>query len=257
VTNFFKRIFKLVPKPYPELALLEQRLDYKFRDRAFLFHALCHRSYVNSQKGDSKLPSNERLEFLGDSVLNTLITVHLFHRYPQHEEGRLSKMKSLVVSAKVLALCAETWELGRFLQLSRSEEKSGGRQRPSILADAYEAVLGAVFLDGGFVPAKKLVTASVIAIMDEVLADEELANYKSQLLEFTQGKGLGAPAYEVQSESGPEHQKTFVILVKVQGKVWGKGSGTSKKAAEQAGARAALEAQSGVEPASLAQETNS
>jgi ribonuclease-3 len=205
-----------------------------------LITSLSHRSFVNSQRTDKKMESNERLEFLGDAVLNIIVTDYLYREYPDKEEGRMSKMKSLVVSSRVLGLCADAWNLGDFILLSRSEEKSGGRKRLSILADAYEAVIGAVYLDGGLESARKLIHSSLMEIMDEVLDDEDLANYKSKLLEYTQSRGMGIPSYDVLQETGPEHQKSFVVGVYVQNQEWGRGSGNSKKSAEQAGARVAL-----------------
>ncbi len=205
--------------------------------------ALSHRSYVNTLS--PRPASNERLEFLGDAVLNSIVTDYLYARFPECEEGQLSQMKSLVVSSRVLDLCAARWNLGEFILLSKSEEKSGGRTRSSIVADAYEAVLGAVFLDGGYPAATRIVRSTLFEIMDEVLADENLANYKSLLLEFTQSQGLGVPFYEVIKASGPEHRKAFVVAVKVQGREWGRGNGPSKKAAEQGGARIALESHGG------------
>ena len=237
--GFLRKLFKGGAKE-PSLSELERVLGYRFQNNEFLVTSLSHRSYVNSQRSDKKMESNERLEFLGDAVLNIVVTDYLFREYPDREEGRMSKMKSLVVSSKVLGLCAEAWKLGEFILLSRSEEKSGGRKRLSILADAYEAVIGAVYLDGGLEAARKLIHSSLMEIMDEVLDDEELANYKSKLLEYTQSRGLGIPGYEVLQESGPEHQKSFVVGVFVQNREWGRGSGNSKKSAEQAGARAAL-----------------
>lgn len=237
--KFLRAIFKGTPKE-PSRSELERVLGYRFQNDEYLITALSHRSYVNSQRSEKKIESNERLEFLGDAVLNIVVTDYLFHEYPDREEGRMSKMKSLVVSARVLGLCAEAWKLGDFILLSRSEEKSGGRKRLSILADAYEAVIGAVYLDGGLESARKLIHSSLMAIMDEVLDDEELANYKSKLLEYTQSRGLGIPSYEVLQESGPEHQKDFVVGVFVQNREWGRGEGKSKKSAEQAGARMAL-----------------
>ena len=242
--GFLRKLFKGGQKE-PSLSELERILGYRFQNNEFLFTALSHRSYVNSQRSDKKLESNERLEFLGDAVLNIVVTDYLFHEYPDKEEGRMSKMKSLVVSSRVLGLCAETWKLGDFILLSRSEEKSGGRKRLSILADAYEAVIGAVYLDGGLEAGRKLIHGSLMKIMDEVLDDEELANYKSKLLEYTQSRGMGIPSYEVLQESGPEHQKSFVVGVFVQSQEWGRGSGNSKKSAEQAGARAALASMAG------------
>jgi ribonuclease-3 len=241
--SFFRRLFKSRRLNSESMAQLERVLEYRFRDSGHLLMALSHRSYVNTLS--PRPPSNERLEFLGDAILNAIVTDYLFRRYPECEEGQLSQMKSLVVSAKVLDLCAAQWNLGEFILLSKAEEKSGGRKRPSILADAYEAVLGAVFLDGSYPAVTRLVNATLFQIMDDVLADEDLANYKSLLLEFTQSQGFGVPNYEVVRASGPEHRKAFVVAVKVQGREWGRGSGASKKVAEQSGARAALETHGG------------
>jgi ribonuclease III len=237
--DFLRKLFQ-GGKKEPSFSELERILGYRFQDGRFLVTALSHRSYVNTQKSETKIDSNERLEFLGDSVLNIVVTDFLYHEYPDREEGRMSKMKSLVVSSKVLGLCADKWRLGDFILLSRSEEKSGGRKRLSILADAYEAIVGAVYLDGGLEAARKLIHGSLMAIMDSVLDDEELANYKSKLLEYTQSRGMGIPSYDVLEESGPEHQKSFVVGVYIQNQEWGQGRGNTKKSAEQAGARIAL-----------------
>lgn len=237
--GFLRKLFK-AGKKEPSLSELERVLGYRFQNNELLVTALSHRSYVNSQRTDKKIESNERMEFLGDAVLNIIVTDFLYREYPDKEEGRMSKMKSLVVSSRVLGLCADAWKLGDFILLSRSEEKSGGRKRLSILADAYEAVIGAVYLDGGLEPARKLIHSSLMKIMDEVLDDEELANYKSKLLEYTQSRGMGIPSYDVLQETGPEHQKSFVVGVYVLNQEWGRGSGNSKKSAEQAGARVAL-----------------
>ncbi len=241
ISAFLRKVFRKLPREGDDYLELERILGYSFRKREILATALSHRSYVNSVKADDPIDSNERMEFLGDAVLNIIITDYLFHTYPSKQEGRMSKMKSLVVSSKVLAMCAAHWDLGRFIHLSRSEAKSGGRNRSSILSDAYEAVLGAVYLDGGLEAARRLVHGSLIKIMDDVLADEELVNYKSKLLEFTQSRGLGVPGYVVIEESGPEHRKHFVVGVMVQGEEWGRGSGLSKKSSEQSAARDALE----------------
>jgi ribonuclease III len=237
--GFLRKLFK-AGKKEPSLSELERVLGYRFQNNEILVTALSHRSYVNSQRTDKKIESNERMEFLGDAVLNIIVTDFLYREYPDKEEGRMSKMKSLVVSSRVLGLCADAWKLGDFILLSRSEEKSGGRKRLSILADAYEAVIGAVYLDGGLESARKLIHSSLMKIMDEVLDDEELANYKSKLLEYTQSRGMGIPSYDVLQETGPEHQKSFVVGVYVLNQEWGRGSGNSKKSAEQAGARVAL-----------------
>ena len=230
----------------PRLIRLEKILHYRFGDLRLLEMSLSHRSYVNNVRQMPPPPSNERLEFLGDAVLNAIVTVSLYRRYPDCGEGELSQMKSLVVSAKVLALCAGHWNLGEFILLSKAEEKSGGRQRLNILADAYEAVLGAAYLDGGYEVVRKLVHATLMDIMDDVLTDADFANYKSLLLEYTQSQGFGAPSYEVVSQSGPEHRKNFVVAVKIRNEEWGRGEGSSKKDAEQSGARAALESHGGL-----------
>jgi ribonuclease-3 len=245
VISMLRRLFR--PKGalgnggFARLSKLEKVLEYRFRDPGLLHLALSHRSWVNNVTRGARPPSNERLEFLGDAVMNSIITDYLYNRFPGCDEGELSKMKSLVVSAKVLVPCAELLQLGDFVLLSKSEERSGGRRRPSILADAFEALLGAVYLDGGYESVRGLLNRTLIRIMDDVLADADLANYKSLLLEFSQSHGYGAPFYDVLRETGPEHRKAFVVSVKVRGEEWGRGTGGSKKDAEQAGARNALE----------------
>jgi ribonuclease-3 len=239
--GYLKSLFRRGTPGWKRPVALEKAMGYRFRDPRLLKMALSHRSWVNNLTRGQRPPSNERLEFLGDSVMNAIITDTLYRRYPGCDEGELSKMKSLVVSAKVLVPCAEQLDLGKYMLLSKSEERSGGRSRPSILADAYEAVLGAVYLDGGFEAVRSLMKLTLIRIMDEVLLDAALANYKSLLLEYTQSRGLGSPHYTVIRESGPEHRKAFVVAAMVKGEEWGRGSGHSKKDAEQACARNALE----------------
>lgn len=238
--SFLKNLFRGT-SGWKRPARLEKAMGYRFRDPRLLKMALSHRSWVNNVTRGHRPPSNERLEFLGDSVMNAIITDTLYRRFPECDEGELSKMKSLVVSAKVLIPCAALLDLGEYMLLSKSEEKSGGRTRPSILADAYEALLGAVYLDGGYEAVRALMKRTLIQIMDEILLDDDLANYKSLLLEFTQSHGLGTPHYDVIRASGPEHRKAFVVAAMVRGEEWGRGSGTTKKEAEQACARAALE----------------
>jgi ribonuclease-3 len=239
ISRFF--LFRFFKKsPFTEF---ENKLNYRFVNSDYLKLALSHRSYVHSHKLDEIKDSNERLEFLGDAVLDMIITEHLYQKYPGEKEGVLSKMKSLIVSAKVLALCARNWDLGKYILLSHAEKKTGGSQRESILADTFEAVLGAVYLDGGLGPTRELIRSSVIPIIKEVLADENLVNYKSTLLEYTQSKGIGVPEYVVLNEQGPEHHKQFEIGVFVQNREWGRGEGYSKKVAEQSAARMALNLQ--------------
>lgn len=222
-----------------ELYRLEKELGHVFARVELLHHALSHRSHSNNTGtvGDS----NERLEFLGDAVLDLIVTDGLFRSHPDRQEGYLSKVKSLVVSARVLAECARAIDLGAYMKLSRSEEKAGGRDRESILADAFEAVIGAVYLDGGLPPCKALLERVLVTRFNEFLEDLRLLNYKSALLEHAQGRGWGAPRYEVQGQAGPEHGKRYIVVVKVRDEVWGQGEGPSKKDAEQAAARDAIE----------------
>jgi ribonuclease-3 len=239
--SFLKNLFGGGTTGWKRPVGLEKAMGYRFKDPRLLKMALSHRSWVNNVTRGQRPPSNERLEFLGDSVMNAIITDTLYRRYPECDEGELSKMKSLVVSAKVLVPCAALLDLGEYMLLSKSEERSGGRERPSIMADAYEAVIGAVYLDGGYEAVRALMKRTLIRIMEDILLDDDLANYKSLLLEYTQSRGLGSPYYAVIRESGPEHRKAFVVAAMVKGEEWGRGAGGTKKEAEQSCARAALE----------------
>ena len=234
-----RRLFKRWFGPKGPHQDLQRVLGHVFSKPELLDLALAHRSWVNSA-GLSSIRSNERLEFLGDAVLDMVITDHLFSSRPTEDEGKLSKIKSLVVSAKVLAEVARALDLGKFLALSKSEERGGGRDRESILAVAFEAVIGAIYLDAGYPPARDFLFRTLIHSLDSFMGDAELANYKSALLEHSQGKGWGAPQYEVEATQGPEHGKRYHVAVRVRSEVWGRGSGATKKDAEQAAAREAL-----------------
>lgn len=247
--NLFIRPFRKFIRPIQdEFKPLQTRMGYHFKNPAHLKKALSHRSYVYAQGLDKTDNSNERLEFLGDAVLDLVITHYLFETYPDKTEGVLSKVKSLVVSARVLALCAQKWELGQFIYLSQSEAKAGGAARTSILADTFEAVLGAMYLDGGLKPVTKVLNSVLIENIDDILADDDLVNYKSKLLEKVQGIGLGVPEYRVLEESGPEHRKSFKMGVYIQANQIGVGEGSSKKIAEQVAARQALDQWTEVPP---------
>jgi ribonuclease III len=225
-----------------ELQGLEKELGHTFARPELLHHALSHRSHSNNTGGVGD--SNERLEFLGDAVLDLVVTEELFRSHPDRQEGYLAKVKSLVVSAKVLAECARAIDLGSHMKLSKSEDRAGGRDRESILADAFEAVIGATYLDGGIGPCKRLLQRVLVTRFSEFLEDLRLLNYKSALLEHAQGRGWGAPRYDVLHQDGPEHGKRYTIAVRVRDEVWGEGDGASKKEAEQAAARDALERRS-------------
>lgn len=219
---------------------VETAIGHVFADPRLLVQALSHRSWINAQAGDP-IESNERLEFLGDAVLDLVVTDHLYATRPDEDEGKLSKIKSLVVSAKVLAEVARPLGVGQHILLSRSEEKAGGGERESILADAWESIIGAIYLDAGYGAAEAFLHRTLVPRLSEFMEDASLANYKSALLEHAQSKGLGAPRYEVEKTSGPEHGKKYHMRVLLQGEVWGRGSGLSKKDAEQVAARKALE----------------
>lgn len=223
----------------PDLPALEVRLGHRFTDVELLRTALTHRSHVY-RSGQERLQSNERLEFLGDSVLGLIVNEHLYRAFPERSEGELTKIKSLIVSRAVLGRSAENIGLGEYLILAPGEVDAGGRRRASILSDAYEAVLGALYLDGGLEPVRAFVSAELLESLEETLADHRLANYKSQLQEKIQAHLKTPPRYKVSATSGPDHAKKFVVEVVVRGRVLGRGEGKSKKVAEQRAAREAL-----------------
>ena len=225
--------------PPGNLGELEQRLGYRFRDQELLLTALKHRSYVYARQG-SGVDSNERLEYLGDAVLDLLVAEELFRRHEDRREGDLTKMKSLVVSRPVLARKARSIELGRFLLLSQEERKVGGADQDSILSDAFEAVIGAMYIDGGLEGTRRFVERVVMGDFEELHQREDSINFKSSLLEHTQSLGWGYPRYHVQEEKGPDHDKVFSVSVYVTGEEVGFGSGRSKKEAQQMAARDAL-----------------
>lgn len=230
--TFFKRIFSRGENPFEKI---ESSLGYCFHNKDLLRKALSHRSSVENG------PSNERLEYLGDAVLGLVVSEFLFKRFSDRNEGDLTKMKASLVNEAVLSRVAGEMNLGKFIYLSKEEEKSGGRNKPSIVADAAEAVLGAIYLDGGLRAAQNAIHGIFLRDFEALLNDEATYNYKGELLEIMQGAGQGAPRYEVLREIGPDHEKLFVISVSVDGITLGKGEGSTKKEAEQKAARMALE----------------
>ncbi len=221
-----------------EFAPLYQALHYHFKNPELLRQALKHRSFVGNHF--SHVQSNERLEFLGDAILGLIVTEALYKKFPEQPEGYLTEVKSLVVSRKILTRVARHVQLGEALYLGSGEEKSGGRDRASIISDAMEAVFGAIYLDGGYGAAKAVIDRLILQNLNTILEQDFNKNYKSQLLEYAQARGLGSPNYVVQKESGPEHDKVFDIVVQIKGKTWGHGQGKSKKQAEQQAAKDAL-----------------
>ena len=217
---------------------LETAIGYKFKNITLLQNALTHSSYANEQWHDS-LKSNERLEFLGDSVLGMVVAEHLYKTQPDRPEGDLTRMRADMVCETSLAEIARKIRLGDHLLLGKGEEQSGGRNRPSILADAVESVIAACFLDGGMTPAEAFIREFVLCnVPVRVMKNTD---YKTALQELVQQKKNQQLVYTLAGESGPDHDKQFVVELTLNGKVVGKGVGTSKKRAEQDAARVALE----------------
>ena len=215
---------------------LERKLQYSFRNRELLNEALNHSSSANEHRGG--LGSNERLEFLGDSVLGFVAAEFLFKRYGSLPEGDLTRMRAALVCEQSLYEVARELELGGYLKLGRGEEAGGGRERQSILADAVEAVFAAVYLDGGMDQARELINR---VLLSQAPAAEERRDYKTTLQEVVQRRSGQVLTYHMTGESGPDHNKTFLFEVRLNGEPIGRGEGRSKKEAEQAAARDALE----------------
>lgn len=239
--TFKKLLSRFGKKKKGSFAAFERKMGYAFRDIANLKHALSHRSFSLSSS-HSPLSSNERLEFLGDALLGFVVGEYLYHEFPERLEGELSRVRSLLISRKALKKAADNIGLSEYLLLSHSEEKTGGRTRFSINTNAFEALVAAVYLDGGFKPAKRFIEAHVLTLLPTVTEDQLYFNYKSKLLEQVQSDGDEAPKYAVASERGPDHNKIFEVAVSFRGKIYGKGEGKNKKDAEQAAARVALAA---------------
>jgi len=222
-----------------ELTRLSKVLGVRFRDTRLLNQALMHRSYVH-EADLGRHESNERMEFLGDAVLGLVVNEHLYERYTKREEGRLTKIKSMLVSEAVLSRTADELMLGDFVLLSENERQSGGGSRISIIADAFEAVIGAIYLDSGLAAARRFIERHLLSEIDSLLQVDEYKNYKSMVQEYAQ-RALGArPRYRVVSAKGPEHERTFFVELKLGGRTAGRGEGKNKKEAEQAAARNAL-----------------
>ena len=218
---------------------LEAAIGYRFKNITLLQNALTHSSYANEHWHDS-LKSNERLEFLGDSILGMVVAEHLYRNFPDRLEGELTRMRADMVCESSLARIAERIDLGRHLLLGNGEEQGGGRNRPSILADAMESVIAASFLDGGMAAAEGLIRRFVLS--DVPVSTMKNLDHKTALQELVQQKKNQLLSYCLVGESGPDHDKEFVVEVVLNGEVVGKGVGSSKKRAEQEAARAAIEA---------------
>jgi ribonuclease-3 len=222
----------------PQLASLQARLGYSFRDAALLRAALTHPSVAIDRA--FRGTHNQRLEFLGDAVLQLALTRELYERFPTFDEGPLTKARAKLVNRRTLAVHARRLELGPLLILSRGEESHGGRDRASSLADCFEAVIGAIFLDGGYEAARDFVLREYQSEFGELGDVPLLDNPKGELQEFLQAKSTRAPKYQVASSSGPEHDRSFECLVTHDGVELARGTGKSKKEAEGEAARLAL-----------------
>lgn len=237
-----KRLLAPAPSKTSHTRLVDfQRLiAYQFRDIDLLRLSLKHRSVGGTD--DVPRGSNERLEFLGDSVLGLVIADLLYRDNPTLSEGDLTKSKAMLVNETALfqVACESGWN--EYIFLSPEEEKAGGRMRPSIVSDAFEAVIGAVYLDGGLGAAREIIQTNLYSRREAIIADTALHNYKGELLELVQANNGCMPRYDIVSETGPDHHKSFRVVVNVAGKTVGEGVGASKKEAEQKAAAEALEA---------------
>ena len=216
---------------------LEEKLGYTFRDPLLLENALTHSSCANESRG--KLQSNERLEFLGDSILGMVVAEHLFRNHPDLPEGELTRTRAALVCEDSLVEVAQTLGLGSYLKLGKGEEAGGGRNRPSIRADAVEAVLAAVYLDGGIGSARKIIQKYILS--KEIAGMKSSRDYKTALQELVQRESGQVLKYQLVGESGPDHDQRFFVEVLLNGHSVGRGEGRSKKEAEQMSARSAIE----------------
>ncbi len=216
---------------------LEENLGYHFQDPELLEHAMTHSSYANEHRA-SGVTSNERLEFLGDSVLGMVVAEYLFRKHPDMPEGELTRTRAALVCEESLYEVARTLGLGHYLRLGRGEDAGGGRDRPSILADATEATLAAVYLDGGLDAVRRIIQDFILNKEQEKSVDRD---YKTSLQELVQRNPGQSVSYRLVNELGPDHARIFVMEASVDGEVVGRGRGRTKKEAEQLSARAALE----------------
>jgi ribonuclease-3 len=214
------------------------KLQQIFKNKELLKLALTHKSWVNEHPGERE--SNERLEFLGDAILEFVVSKELFSRFLKKEEGYLTALRANLVNTTNLAEVAIKLEVGSSLYLSKGEEEGGGKENPSLLADTVEAIIGALFLDSGIETAERFIKENLVSEIPKKIA-KPLKDAKSRLQEYIQSQGFPAPKYMVIEQSGPDHAKEFVVEVFVNGKSWGKGEGKSKSLAEQEAAKAGLE----------------
>ncbi len=217
----------------------QEIIGYRFTDETYLKHALTHSSYANENRG-KHVQYNERLEFLGDSVLGVIVSRYIFDNFPDLPEGKLTKMRAAVVCERSLWECAVNIDLGKYLILGHGEEHMGGRTRMSILADAFEALIAAIYLDSGMDTVREWVMGQLYETIMDASRGKMFKDYKTEFQEVVQKHGDVSIKYEVVSESGPDHDKVFVVNVYLNGEMMGSGEGSSKKKAEQQAAQNAL-----------------
>jgi len=215
-----------------DLISLEERLKLNFNDYSLLSRALTHRSYINENQTGS-LEDNERLEFLGDAVLDFVVGDYLYHHFPEVDEGELTAMRAALVRTETLATFAHQLDLGEALRLGFGEAENGGRERKAILCATFEAVIGAVYLDQGLEAVSALVERLIPEMLDEILENSLHKDAKSEFQIWSQGRFNITPRYRVVSTNGPDHAKTFTVQVLIEEKVWGEGAGRSKQTAAQ------------------------
>lgn len=222
-----------------QLSALQNRIKVKFKEKSLLNNSLVHRSYVN-ESGNGKIDDNERLEYLGDSVLGLIINEYIYNRFYDYPEGDLAKIKSAVVSETTLAKIARELNLGSFLLMGKGEELSGGRDRTSILANSFEALIGAVYLDSGLKNCRKFVLSLLKKDIERIDSMTYLRDPKTTLQEYVQKKYRERPVYEVVEETGPDHRKEFIVRLMIDGKEAARGKGSSKRKAEMYAAETVL-----------------
>ena len=240
LTEIIHRLLGISRVRKSPLTRLESILGYQFNNRELLDRALTHRSIL-PEIGRDHSESNEQLEFLGDAVLDLVVAEELYHDFPEKQEGELSKLRSMIVNGKALQTVGIRLNLGKYIHMSENEARNGGRKRRSILEDSLEALIAALYVDGGFQVAKRFIIKHIMPDLNNIVSSEVDYNFKSQLLEYVQAHGLSTPVFTVISEDGPDHEKRFHVEVTVEGSRLGDGFGRSKKSAQQKAAQAAIQ----------------
>lgn len=222
-----------------DIPTLEKKIGYTFKKKAIIKEAITHKSFAHENPKEAT-SFNERLEFLGDTVLSLTISEYLFRAYPNLSEAELSRLRAYAVKESTLAKVAEGLNLGRYLLLGKGEELTGGRKKPSILANTFEALIGAIYIDGGLKKVSDFILKNLRSRVDETIKREVIFDYKSKLQEVSQERFGVLPRYVIHRETGPEHDKTFEVKVYIKDEVYGTGKGKSKKTAQQLAASAGL-----------------